>query len=59
MASVIVIVLVTVLTGVLTGAFIAVSIAINRGYRVRSLIWRASGPPAQSARPLSGSARRS
>jgi hypothetical protein len=57
-ASVIVIAVVTAVAGVLAGAFIAVSIAIHRGYRVRSLIWKASGRPAQSARPLSGSARR-
>jgi hypothetical protein len=58
MASLIVIALVMTVTGVLATAFIAVSIAIRKGNRVRSLIWRASGRPTQKSRPLTNSGRR-
>lgn len=58
MASLIVIALIAVVAGALLGAFFAVSIAINRGKRVRSLIWGAPARPASKARPLTGSGRR-
>ncbi|HEX4290857.1 MAG TPA: hypothetical protein VH021_18170 [Trebonia sp.] len=58
MAGFIVIALVTVVAGVLVGAFIAVSIAIHRGNRVRSLIWRTPGRSVSNPRPLTGSGRR-
>jgi hypothetical protein len=58
MASLIVIALVITVTGVLTGGFFAISVAINRGYRVRSLIWQTPGRPAKNDRPLVGSSRR-
>jgi hypothetical protein len=58
MASLIVIALVTVVAGALVGAFIAVTIAIRRGNRVRSLIWRAPDGPVSNPRPLTGSGSR-
>jgi hypothetical protein len=58
MASLIVIALVVTVAGVLGGAFIAISFAINRGHRVRSLIWQAPGQPAKSDQPLVDSGRR-
>jgi hypothetical protein len=58
MASLIVIALVSVVAGVLVGAFIAVSIAIRRGNRVRSLIWRVPDRPVRDRRPLTGSGSR-
>ena len=58
MASLIVIALVVTVAGVLAGAFFAISIAINRGHRVRSLIWQAPGQPAKSNRPLVDSSHR-
>jgi len=58
MASLIVIALVITVAGMLTGGFFAVSVAINRGHRVRSLIWQTPRRPASSDRPLAGSGRR-
>jgi hypothetical protein len=58
MASLIVIALVMVVAGVLVSAFIAVVIAIHRGSRVSSLIWKVQGQPARKLRPLTGSGRR-
>ena len=58
MASLIVIAVVMGVAGALVSAFIAVVIAIHRGNRVRSLIWRVQGQPAQKPRPLTGSGRR-
>jgi hypothetical protein len=58
MASLIVIALVITVAGVLAGAFFAISFAINRGDRVRSLIWQTPARPAESDRPLVDSSRR-
>jgi hypothetical protein len=58
MASLIVIAVVAGVAGVLVSAFVAVAIAIHRGNRVRSLIWKVEGRPAQKPRPLTGSGRR-
>ena len=58
MASLIVIAVVITVAGVLAGAFFAISFAINRGHRVRSLIWQTPGRPANSDRPLVDSSRR-
>ena len=58
MASLIVIALVMGVAGTLLSAFIAVAIAIHRGNRVRSLIWKVPDRPAQRPRPLTGSGRR-
>ena len=58
MASLIVIALVMTIAGVVVGVLFTISFAINRGHRVRSLIWRTPGQPAQSDRPLVDSSRR-
>jgi hypothetical protein len=58
MASLIVIAIVMVVAGALVSAFVAVVIAIHRGNRVRSLIWKVQGRPAHNPRPLAGSGRR-
>ena len=58
MASLVVIALVMTIAGVVVGAFVTISFAINRGRRVRSLIWRTPGQPPQSDRPLVDSSRR-
>jgi len=58
MASLIVITVVLGVAGALVSVFIAVVIAIHRGHRVRSLIWRVQGQPAQNPRLLTGSGRR-
>jgi hypothetical protein len=58
MASLIIIAIVMGVAGALVSTFIAVVIAIHRGNRVRSLIWRVQGRPAQKPRPLAGSGRR-
>jgi hypothetical protein len=58
MASLMIIAVVVGVAGALVSAFIAVVIAIHRGNRVRSLIWRVQGHPEQKPRPLTGSGRR-
>jgi hypothetical protein len=58
MASLIVIAVVMGAAGALVSAFSAVVIAIHRGNRVRSLIWKMQDRPAQKPRPLTGSGRR-
>jgi len=58
MASLIVIALVIAVAGALAGAFFAISFAINRGDRVRSLIWQVPRQPAKSEWPLVDSSRR-
>ena len=58
MASLIVIAVVMVVACALVSAFVAVVIAIHRGNRVRSLIWKVQGRPAQNPRPLAGCGRR-
>jgi hypothetical protein len=58
MASLIIIAVVMGVAGALVSAFIAVVIAIHRGSRVRLLIWKVEGQPAQKPRPLTGSGRR-
>jgi hypothetical protein len=58
MASLIVIALVMTVAGVVVGVLVAISLAINRGDRVRSLIWQRPGEPARSDRSLVDSSRR-
>lgn len=58
MASLIVIAIVMGVAGALVSAFIVVVIAIHRGSRVRSLVWKVQGEPARERRPLTGSGRR-
>jgi hypothetical protein len=50
MASLIVIGLVLIIASVLTGGFIAISIAINQGRQVRSVIWRLSDRRSRGSR---------
>lgn len=58
MASLVVVALVMTVAGVVVGVLVAISFAINRGDRVRSLIWQRPDEPAQSDRSLVDSSRR-
>jgi len=58
MASLIVIAIILVVAGVLVGGFIAISLAINRGHQVRSVIWQVQDRAGTGVRPLTGASRR-
>jgi hypothetical protein len=58
MASLVVVALVMTVAGVVVGALVAISFAINRGYRVTSLIWQRPDESAKSDRSLVDSSRR-
>jgi hypothetical protein len=52
MASLIIIAIILVVAGILVGGFIAISLAISRGHRVRSVIWKVPGRVGGESRRL-------